>query len=174
MFRKNFATHRLAFLVSLQRGVYKNLMDALLKICQEEGPKELYRGLTPSLIGVVPYAAINYFAYDFLRKLYKKLSKQDQVGNLPTLLIGSAAGAFSSASTFPLEVARKQMQVGALTGRIAYDNLFHALSSVLEKHGPGGLYRGLGASCIKLIPAAGISFMCYEACKRVLIEEEAR
>lgn len=42
----------------------------------------------------------------------------------------------------------------------------------MKEQGPGGLYRGLGASCIKIIPAAGISFMCYEACKRVLIEEE--
>ena len=97
-------------------------MDAFVKICEEEGPKELYRGLTPSLIGVVPYAATNYFAYDFLRKLYKKTTNQDQVGNLPTLLIGSAAGAFASASTFPLEVARKHMQVGAISGRPAYDS----------------------------------------------------
>ncbi|KAH7297498.1 hypothetical protein KP509_26G071900 [Ceratopteris richardii] len=159
---------------AIERGTYKNLMDAFIKICEEEGPKELYRGLTPSLIGVVPYAATNYFAYDFLRKLYKKVTKEEQVGNLPTLLIGSAAGAFASASTFPLEVARKQMQVGALSGRPAYDSLFHALSSILEQQGPAGLYRGLGASCIKLVPAAGISFMCYEACKRILIEEEKR
>lgn len=40
--------------------------------------------------------------------------------------------------------------------------------------GPGGLYRGLGASYIKIIPAAGISFMCYEACKRVLVEEQQK
>lgn len=158
--------------LTIQRGVYKNLTDAFVKICREEGPKELYRGLTPSLIGVVPYAATNYFAYDFLRKLYKKVTKEEQVGNLPTLLIGSVAGAFASASTFPLEVARKQMQVGALSGRPAYDSLFHALSSILEQQGPAGLYRGLGASCIKLVPAAGISFMCYEACKRILIEDE--
>ncbi|KAH7423125.1 hypothetical protein KP509_12G040300 [Ceratopteris richardii] len=157
--------------LTIQRGVYKNLADAFIQICQQEGPRELYRGLTPSLIGVVPYAATNYFAYDFLKRLYKRLAKQEQVGNLPTLLIGSAAGAFASAATFPLEVARKQMQVGALTGRPVYDNVFHALASLLEKHGPIGLYRGLGASCIKLIPAAGISFMCYEAFKKILIEE---
>ncbi|KAI5077267.1 hypothetical protein GOP47_0007091 [Adiantum capillus-veneris] len=96
--------------LTIQRGVYKNLTDAFVKICQEEGPRELYRGLMPSVIGVIPYAAANYYAYDFLRRLYKKLSKQEQVGNLATLLIGSTAGAFASASTFPLEVARKQMQ----------------------------------------------------------------
>jgi len=119
----------------------------------------------------VPYAAANYYAYETLRKLYRKLTKKQQIGNLATLFIGSAAGAIASSATFPLEVARKQMQVGALSGRQVYNNLFHALSSILEKEGMPGLYKGLGPSCMKLVPAAGISFMCYEACKRLLIEE---
>ncbi|XP_076926030.1 adenine nucleotide transporter BT1, chloroplastic/mitochondrial-like [Bidens hawaiensis] len=157
--------------LTVQRGVYKNLVDAFLKIIKEEGPAELYRGLTPSLIGVVPYAATNYFAYDTLRKTYKKITKKDDIGNIATLLIGSAAGAISSSATFPLEVARKHMQAGAINGRV-YDNMLHALISILEKEGVNGLYRGLGPSCLKLMPAAGISFMCYEACKKILVEKE--
>ncbi|KAK1417252.1 hypothetical protein QVD17_26377 [Tagetes erecta] len=157
--------------LTVQRGVYKNLVDAFLKIVKEEGPAELYRGLTPSLIGVVPYAATNYFAYDTLRKAYKKILKKDEIGNIATLLIGSAAGAISSSATFPLEVARKHMQAGAVNGRV-YDNMLHALLTILEKEGVVGLYRGLGPSCIKIVPAAGISFMCYEACKKILVEKE--
>ncbi|KAJ0817360.1 putative mitochondrial carrier protein [Helianthus annuus] len=157
--------------LTVQRGVYKNLVDAFLKIVKEEGPTELYRGLTPSLIGVVPYAAANYFAYDTLRKAYKKISKKDEINNIATLLIGSAAGAISSSATFPLEVARKHMQAGAVNGRV-YDNMLHALLNILEKEGVGGLYRGLGPSCVKIVPAAGISFMCYEACKKILVEKE--
>ncbi|XP_031251758.1 adenine nucleotide transporter BT1, chloroplastic/mitochondrial-like [Pistacia vera] len=158
--------------VTVQRGLYKNLLDAFLKIVREEGPAELYRGLTPSLIGVVPYAATNYFAYDTLRKAYRKASKKEEIGNIMTLLIGSAAAAISSTATFPLEVARKYMQAGALNGR-QYQNMLHALASILEKEGLPGLYKGLGPSCMKLVPAAGISFMCYEACKRILIQKEA-
>ncbi|KAE9586965.1 hypothetical protein Lal_00004593 [Lupinus albus] len=158
--------------LTIQRGVYDGLLDAFLKIIREEGPAELYRGLAPSLIGVIPYAATNYFAYDTLRKAYRKAFKQEKIGNIETLLIGSAAGAISSTATFPLEVARKHMQVGALSGRQVYKNVIHALSSILEQEGVQGLYRGLGPSCMKLVPAAGISFMCYEACKRILIDDE--
>ncbi|GFY99767.1 mitochondrial substrate carrier family protein [Actinidia rufa] len=159
--------------LTVQRGVYKNLLDAFVKIVQDEGPAELYRGLTPSLIGVVPYAATNYFAYDSLRKAYKKFSNQEDIGNVATLLIGSAAGAISSTATlhFPLEVARKHMQAGALNGR-QYENLLHAVVSILEQEGMAGLYKGLWPSCMKIVPAAGISFMCYEACKRILVEQE--
>lgn len=98
--------------------------------------------------------------------------KTNEIGNVPTLLIGSAAGAISSTATFPLEVARKHMQVGAVGGRKVYKNMLHALLTILEDEGVGGLYRGLGPSCMKLVPAAGISFMCYEACKKILIEED--
>lgn len=157
----------------MQRGVYKNFFDAFLKIVIEEGPAELYRGLTPSLIGVIPYAAASYFAYDSLRKAYKKAFNQEEIGNVSTLLIGSAAAAISSGATFPLEMARKHMQAGAFNGR-QYKNMLHALVSILERDGVLGLYRGLGPSYLKLIPAAGISFMCYEACKKLLIEKEEK
>uniref|UniRef100_A0A803QNY9 Uncharacterized protein n=1 Tax=Cannabis sativa TaxID=3483 RepID=A0A803QNY9_CANSA len=157
--------------LTIQRGVYDGLFDAFLKILREEGPAELYRGLAPSLIGVIPYAATNYFAYDSLRKAYRNFLKQDnKIGNIETLLIGSAAGAILSTATFPLEVARKHMQVGALSGRQVYKNVIHALACIIEHEGIPGLYRGLGPSCMKLVPAGGISFMCYEACKRILVE----
>lgn len=151
--------------LTIEKDVYNNFLHAFVKILREEGPSELYRGLTPSLIGVVPYAATNYYAYDTLKKLYRKTFKQEEISNIATLLIGSAAGAISSTATFPLEVARKQMQVGAVGGRQVYKNVFHALYCIMENEGIGGLYKGLGPSCIKLMPAAGISFMCYEACR---------
>jgi len=159
--------------ITIQRDVYNNLLDAMVKIVRDEGPGELYRGLVPSLIGVVPYAAVNYFTYDGLRKAYKKAFKTDP-NNLVTLLIGSMSGAISSSASFPLEVARKQMQVGAVGGRQVYDNLLHALICIMEKEGVGGLYKGLGPSCLKLAPAAGIAFMCYEGCKKVLVDEDDR
>ncbi|KAH1131578.1 hypothetical protein J1N35_002956 [Gossypium stocksii] len=152
---------------------YKNLLDAVAKIVQAEGPGGLYKGLTPSVMGVVPYAASNYFAYDTLRNAYKKAFKKEEIGNVMTLLIGSAAGAISSTATYPLEVARKQMQAGAINGRQCH-NMIQALTSIVEKEGMAGLYRGLGPSCMKLVPAAGISFMCYEACKRILAESEEK
>ncbi|CAA2957259.1 adenine nucleotide transporter BT1, chloroplastic mitochondrial [Olea europaea subsp. europaea] len=158
--------------LTIQRGAYNGLLDAFIKILREGGPGELYRGLTPSLIGVIPYAATNYCAYDTLRKAYRKIFKQEKIGNIETLLIGSAAGAISSSATFPLEVARKHMQVGALSERQVYKNVLHALACILEQEGIQGLYKGLGPSCMKLVPAAGISFMCYEACKRILVENE--
>ncbi|KAF1894583.1 hypothetical protein Lal_00031403, partial [Lupinus albus] len=84
---------------------------------------------------------------------YKKSFNKEEVGNVMTLVIGSAAGALSSSATFPLDDARKHMQAGTLNGR-HYNNMLHALMSILEKEGLPGLYRGLGPSCLKLVPVA--------------------
>uniref|UniRef100_A0A0D9VDH4 Uncharacterized protein n=1 Tax=Leersia perrieri TaxID=77586 RepID=A0A0D9VDH4_9ORYZ len=158
--------------LTIEKDAYDNVLDAFVKIVRAGGPSELYRGLAPSLIGVIPYAATNFYAYETLRRLYRRTTGRPEVGPIPTLLIGSAAGAIASAATFPLEVARKQMQVGSVAGRHVYRHVAHAMYCILRAEGPAGLYRGLGPSCIKLMPAAGISFMCYEALKKILVEED--
>lgn len=33
-----------------------------------EGVVSLYKGLTPTLIGIAPYAALNFASYDLLKK----------------------------------------------------------------------------------------------------------
>eukprot|EP00850_Spirogloea_muscicola_P015902 SM000125S26107 [mRNA] locus=s125:328109:338942:- [translate_table: standard] len=158
--------------LTVQPGEYKGLLDAWARIVKEEGFLELYRGLFPSMIGVIPYAGVNYYAYDSLRNLYKKVLKTDKVDSFSTLCMGSAAGAIASTATFPLEVARKQ--VGALQGRVVYKSTLDALACISREQGLQGLYRGLGPSCLKLMPAAGIFFMCYEALKAVALEEETQ
>ncbi|CAI5981261.1 unnamed protein product [Closterium sp. NIES-65] len=177
------------FSPSSRPGEYRSILHAFYRIITEEGAHELYRGLGPSLIGIVPYAGSNYFAYDTLRTLYKRLAKKDKIEPLATLIIGSLAGAAAASATFPLEVARKQvcggggggrgelgggkeMQVGALKGRVVYKGTLDCIQRIVQEQGIQGLYRGLVPSCVKLMPAAGISFMCYEALKHVFVEDD--
>lgn len=78
------------------------------------------------------------------------------------------AGLASSAATFPLEVVRKRIMVGAVAGRLAPRNVSHMVQVILEEEGLRGFYSGIGASCLKVMPASGLSWMCYEKCKEVL------
>jgi solute carrier family 25 phosphate transporter 23/24/25/41 len=153
--------------------MYRGMLHCFSQIVQEEGFLELYRGLQPSLVGIIPYAGSNYYAYDTLRRAWRHVSKKTdkEITNIETLFIGSAAGAFAATATFPLEVARKQMQVGKLGGRVVYRNSLEAFKGIVKEKGVGGLYIGLGPSLIKLIPAAGILFMTNEAIKKVWIDE---
>ncbi len=53
-----------------------------------------------------------------------------------------------------------------------YKGTLDALRGIAKERGLKGLYRGLGPNCLKLMPVAGLSFMCYEALKHTLLEEE--
>jgi hypothetical protein len=77
----------------------------------------------------VPYAATNYFAYDTLKKMFNT----NEVGNIPTLLIGSsAAGAMSSSATFRSLASRCKLELSA-TGR--FTRTCFMLSSAFFKRG---------------------------------------
>lgn len=44
---------------------------------------------------------------------------------------------------------------------------------IYNREGFFALYRGLGTTWLKLIPAAGISFVCYEAARRAFLIDDA-
>ena len=77
-------------------------------------------------------------------------------------------GFTASTISFPLEVARKRLMVGALQGKCP-PNMAAALSEVIREEGLKGLYRGWGASCLKVMPSSGITWMFYEAWKDILL-----
>jgi solute carrier family 25 phosphate transporter 23/24/25/41 len=80
-------------------------------------------------------------------------------------------GFTASTISFPLEVARKRLMVGALQGKCP-PNMVAALSEVIREEGLKGLYRGWGASCLKVMPSSGITWMFYEAWKDILIVQK--
>lgn len=49
---------------------YSNIMHVFVRISREEGLKTLYRGFTPTMLGVVPYAGLSFFTYETLKKLH--------------------------------------------------------------------------------------------------------
>ncbi|PON78566.1 Mitochondrial carrier protein [Parasponia andersonii] len=77
-------------------------------------------------------------------------------------------GLTASTISFPLEVARKRLMVGALQGKCP-PHMAAALSEVVKERGILGLYRGWGASCLKVMPSSGITWMFYEAWKDILL-----
>ena len=63
--------------------------------------------------------------------------------------------------------------VGTLQGKCP-PNIAAALSEVVRDEGFIGLYRGGGASCLKVMPSSGITWMFYEAWKDIFLGEDHR
>lgn len=49
---------------------YSNILHVFFRISREEGLKTLYRGFTPTILGVIPYAGLSFFTYETLKKLH--------------------------------------------------------------------------------------------------------
>jgi len=52
---------------------YSSLVAVFLKMYRCEGVRSLYRGFTPTVVGVIPYAGTSFFTYETLKKIYAGL-----------------------------------------------------------------------------------------------------
>ena len=53
---------------SASAGLLAGMSNAFATVVRTEGPAALYKGLLPTLIGVAPYAALNFATYDLLKQ----------------------------------------------------------------------------------------------------------
>jgi len=156
--------------LALPRHPYSGLGHALSTIVRTEGPLALYRGLVPTLVGIAPYAALNFASYDLLKGwAYAEGSGrvQSAVGNLA---LGAAAGTFAATVCYPLDTVRRRMQMPGVT----YDGPVHALRTIWYAEGPAGYYRGWLANTLKVVPQNAIRFVAYEFLKQLLSIEKAK
>jgi len=58
-------------------GKVPKLGTLTMNIWVQEGPRAFYRGLVPSLLGMIPYAAIDLTAYDTMKDISKRYILQD-------------------------------------------------------------------------------------------------
>ncbi|KAF9415137.1 hypothetical protein BGZ94_000176 [Podila epigama] len=147
-------------------GIWKTMV---LIYSKEGGIVGLYRGLGPTLTGVAPYVALNFQAYEVLRK---RLTPPGEVA--PTvamkLVCGALAGSFAQTVTYPLDVLRRRMQVTGMDAvSYKYSSTWDGVKKIIAQEGVRGLYKGMVPNYLKVAPAISISFVVYEQCKQVLI-----
>ncbi|XP_031500741.1 probable mitochondrial adenine nucleotide transporter BTL1 isoform X1 [Nymphaea colorata] len=147
---------------------YTSITHAVNKIYREGGIGNFYAGISPTLIGMIPYSTCYYFMYETMKNSYCKAKNKQSLSRPELLLVGAFSGLTASSITFPLEVARKRLMVGALRGRCPA-NITEALAEVIQQEGVMGLYRGWAASTLKVMPSSGITWMFYEAWKDILV-----
>ncbi|MCL7048099.1 hypothetical protein MKW94_007655 [Papaver nudicaule] len=117
-----------------------SIILGLSKICKEGGIGTLYSGLSPTLIGMLPYSACYYFMYEKLQNNYWERQTKKSLSRPEMLLIGAMSGElfYSNHYQLPIEVARKRLMVGALQGKCP-PNMAAALAEVIQE-GVKGLY----------------------------------
>ena len=127
------------------KGTYRGIADAAARVFRNEGPKAFYRGLAPSLIGILPYAGVDIAAFETLKEAL--LDAYEPRGEPPPPAAIIAAGAASSSvaqfCSYPLALVRTRLQAQGAGGRpIKYDGMVDVIRKTVASEGVRGLYKG--------------------------------
>ncbi|KAL5171866.1 Calcium-binding mitochondrial carrier protein SCaMC-1 [Glycine soja] len=130
----------------------------------QEGPRAFYRGLIPSLLGIIPYAGIDLAAYETLKDMSKQYILHDgEPGPLVQLGCGTVSGTLGATCVYPLQVVRTRMQA-----QRSYKGMADVFRKTLEHEGLRGFYKGIFPNLLKVVPSASITYMVYESMKKSL------
>ncbi|PIO40603.1 Mitochondrial thiamine pyrophosphate carrier, partial [Aquarana catesbeiana] len=164
-------TLRTRFAAQGEPKVYRTLRHAIVTMFKTEGFLTFYRGLSPTLLAVFPYAGLQFSFYNLLQRVWNAASPpdHDKRGNLKNLLCGSGAGVISKTATYPLDLLKKRLQVGgfeqarAAFGEVrTYRSLGDCVYRIYMEEGFRGFFKGLSPSLLKAAVSTGLTFFCYE------------
>ncbi|KAJ6339437.1 hypothetical protein OIU77_007410 [Salix suchowensis] len=152
-----------------QGGKAPNLGGLMKDIWVLEGPRAFYRGLVPSLLGIIPYAGIDLAAYETLKDMSKTyILHESAPGPLVQLCCGTISGALGATCVYPLQVIRTRMQAQPPNDARPYKGMSDVFWRTFQNEGYRGFYKGIFPNLLKVVPAASITYMIYEAMKKSL------
>ncbi|SPN97554.1 probable coenzyme A transporter [Cephalotrichum gorgonifer] len=142
-----------------------------------------YRGFTPTLLGMLPYAGVSFLIHDTVGDLFRhpaiakwttlpqwKRSPKGKARPLRSwaeLTAGGLAGMISQTTSYPMEIIRRRMQVGGVVGDGHRLRIGETAAMIFREKGVRGFFVGLTIGYAKVIPMVAVSFYVYERAKGV-------
>ncbi|XP_010216769.1 PREDICTED: mitochondrial thiamine pyrophosphate carrier [Tinamus guttatus] len=164
-------TLRTRFAAQGEPKIYHSLRHAVVTMYRTEGLWTFYRGLTPTIIAVFPYAGLQFSSYNIFQQFSEWVipAEGKKAGNVKNLVCGSCAGIISKTLTYPFDLFKKRLQVGgfeqarAAFGQVrTYRGLRDCVRQIMREEGPGGFFKGLSPSLLKAAVSSGLIFFWYE------------
>lgn len=162
----------------------KIVTDPVNTMTPRWGISNFYRGFTPTVLGMLPYAGVGFLTHDTVSDLFRSPAiaqwttlprrKNTPEGKaLPLkswaeLTSGGIAGMISQTASYPMEIIRRRMQVSGVMGDGHHMRIAEAAGIIFREKGFRGFFVGLTIGYVKVIPMSAVSFYVYERMKGVL------
>ncbi|SCU97673.1 LAMI_0F10924g1_1 [Lachancea mirantina] len=147
-----------------------------------------YRGFTPTILGMIPYAGVSFLAHDILGDVFrspliapysvlpvsetKRTEQTRKRGGPPLkswaeLAAGGLAGMASQTAAYPFEIIRRRLQVSVVSPSSMHNfqSIPQMFRIIYQERGWRGFFVGLSIGYIKVTPMVACSFFVYERMK---------
>ncbi|KAK5998997.1 putative mitochondrial carrier [Cladobotryum mycophilum] len=136
-------------------------MQILASVYRTEGPRALFKGLGPNLVGVIPARSINFYVYGNGKRLMAEHWNHGE----------ETPGSTSWLTRLQLDKNISERSGGAT--RRLYRNSWDCVKQVVRNEGVRGMYKGMSASYLGVAEST-MQWMLYEQVKAYLVRREVR
>lgn len=162
----DFARGRISGKLGVKGGKkeYHGIFRTILITIQDEGFVALYKGVTPTLMGALPYEGIKFGTVGMLEKTFPS----EETSPLRKMLFGGIGGVMAGLITYPNDTVRRLLQLQGSRGtQTEYTGYWDCVRKTYQKEGLGRFYRGVTINIIRMAPNAAVQFGAYEMLKKM-------
>lgn len=146
-------------------------------IARDESPRALFKGLVPTLVGVVPARSINFFTYGNGKQIIANRFNNGKENSYVHLCAAAIAGIVTGTATNPIWVVKTRLQLSA-SDRLPtvassatssspgsfFGGSVSTIRQIAREEGIRGFYKGLSASYLGVTEST-IQWVLYERLK---------
>ncbi|KAL5217773.1 hypothetical protein ABZP36_018457 [Zizania latifolia] len=152
---------------------YRNTAHAVYTIARSEGPRGLYAGFYPAVLGSTLSWGLYFFFYNRAKQRYLQW-KDDQLRPVHHLMSAAEAGALVCLFTNPKWLVKTRLQLQTPRHHASrYSGFSDALRTIMKEEGWLSLYRGIGPGLL-LVTHGAIQFTAYEELHKAVILTKSR
>lgn len=140
-------------------------------IYRDESPRALFKGLGPTLVGVIPARSINFFIYGNGKQIIANTFNNGKENSYVHLCAAAMAGLATGTATNPIWVVKTRLQLSAEHNRRVSSAVM--IKQILREEGVRGFYKGLSASYLGVTEGT-IQWVLYERLKRITADTEGK
>lgn len=167
---------------TVYKKTYNGTIDCIQKVSKDEGTSALFKGLSPTLQGVIPFEAIQFTFYNWIKTLRadqkleaaKAKGESEDSAKLQTfdfLILGCISGAVAQTGAYPFDLLRKRFMASSKAEgmlKTEYKGTLDGFKQIVKEEGYLGLYKGTVPNLLKVCPYAAIMWATYEQMRRLM------
>lgn len=150
---------------------YGGIIQTVALTVKDEGFLALYKGVTPTLMGAMPYEGIKFGTVGLLEATFPTSDERDNCNSKPSpirkMMFGGLGGVMAGLITYPNDTVRRLLQLQGSRGTThRFTGYWDCVFKTYRSEGIGRFYRGCFINIIRMAPNTAVQFGSYELLKQ--------